>query len=86
MDSHYNLKTVPAGKWSGKCAVPAVGDRVRIRLNRLGSGVVVSYFTEDGWVGVRVLLDVVPDWLARQNPGDRTALAFGAEIEPEARG
>lgn len=74
-------------KWSvgGFATPPAIGTRVRITFNGLGSGVVESYFVEHNFVGVRVRLDAAPAWHVKQNKGTihaGNALVFGREIEP----
>jgi hypothetical protein len=64
--------------------VPALGSRVRIGFNSLGTGTVESYFVEHGWLGVCVVLDVVPTWKQKQQKDTplraAVALVFGAEI------
>jgi len=70
-------------KWSGKSGVPAIGSIVKVLLNGLGTGKVVSYFEEDGYLGVKVKLDNPPSWMKRQNPDNIPASVFGAEIDYE---
>lgn len=72
--------------WSGAWPIPAIGSRVQITFNGLGSGTVRSYFTEAGWLGVHVVLDSQPDWHKRQNPGRDYALVFGIEVRALAGG
>lgn len=70
--------------WSGSF-LPQRGDKVRINFNQLGTGTVVAYFTEHGWLGVHVKLDKPPAWHRKQNAGREfsdQALVFGAEIHP----
>lgn len=67
-------------KWSGAKPAPAIGDRVVVRMNRLGAGVVVGYFIEHGWLGVYVKLDKAPAWYLKQN-GRAPAMVFGAELK-----
>ncbi len=77
----YAIADVPA-VWSGKTEPPAIGAKVRINFNQLGSGVVESYFTEHGWLGVKVRLDKQPEWHRKQNGADRNfALVFGIELD-----
>lgn len=40
--------------WSGKAPPPAVGDTVRVTVNRIGEAVVTGYFVEEKWLGVIV--------------------------------
>ncbi len=80
-DRVYALADVPA-VWSGKTEPPAIGAKVRINFNQLGSGVVESYFTEHGWLGVRIRLDKQPEWHRKQNGTNRNyALVFGIELD-----
>ncbi|MCR6481040.1 hypothetical protein NU688_33120 [Variovorax sp. ZS18.2.2] len=72
-------------KWSGDFEVPAVGDVVVMRINRIGRAQVVGYATESGYLGVLTVPFNPPDWWVRQNgpaSRDNAALAFGAEILP----
>jgi hypothetical protein len=78
----YELKAPTEGKkWTGQ-TIPKIGDRVICKINTLGPGVVLDYFYEHGYQGVRVLLndETRPEWHKKQNPGDPTAMVFGAEI------
>lgn len=83
------LPTAP--KWVASADFPTpppIGARVRVRINGLGVGTVFGYFVEGGWIGVRVLPDVLPEWYADQHGPARTyCLAFSAEVEsvPEAQ-
>lgn len=79
-------------KWSAPFPLPAVGDRVEIVMNRIGTAEVVGYFEEAGFVGVMTRPEHPPEWLRRQNeeaatePGaawwvkDGIGFEFGAEI------
>ena len=74
-------------KWSGAGAVPAIGDRIDVKINGMGAGTVIGYFVEpepdNGWLGVKVTLDKRPDWHIKQCGPDRPwTLVFGAEIAP----
>ena len=66
--------------WTGKGDPPRVGARVSIHMNKLGTGVVQSYFVEHRFCGIRAMLDSPPDWHRKQNPGRGYALVFGNEI------
>jgi hypothetical protein len=68
-------------KWSGKIAVPNIGERVKINFNQFGKGKVVSYFVEDGYLGVNVKLDKQPAWHKKQNGPTNYACVFGAEVD-----
>ena len=69
-------------KWSGNNAPPAIGTHVKIYMNKLGTGTVVGYFAEYGWLGVKVKLDKPPAWWRKQNPGNPDALLFGLDLYP----
>lgn len=70
--------------------IPHLTSKVKITFNGLGTGTVVSYFTEHSFIGVCVKLDNPPAWHTRQNKGRKSAngvnmeghaLVFGSEIE-----
>lgn len=73
--------------WSGRgmprtfATPPAIGTRVKVRGNELGTGVVVRYFSRSGYLGVLVALDSPPEWWTTQNGTDCLCDVFGAEIE-----
>jgi hypothetical protein len=70
-------------KWSGESNIPAIGEKVRITFNGLGTGVVTGYFAEHGWLGLYVVLDVQPAWRTKQGvPASQPAMVFGAEVKP----
>lgn len=67
-------------KWSGGKPLPAIGDVVKLAVNGCGLGEVVGYFTEDGWLGVKLHLQAPPEWFLKQNKGNVPAFAFGREL------
>jgi hypothetical protein len=69
-------------KWSGDKDPPAIGDHVHIYMNKFGTGTVVGYFAEYGWLGVLVKLDKPPAWWRKQNPGDPNGHFFGLDLYP----
>jgi hypothetical protein len=71
-----------SGKWSGPHLPPKPGSRVKINFNGLGTGEVVNYFSESGWLGIRVKLDKEPDWRKKQATAGKLAMIFGAEFSP----
>lgn len=80
-----NLAAIDQFKWSAEFEVPAIGADVLIRMNGIGRAKVVSYATQDSYLGVMTVPYSPPDWWVRQNgPAtlDNAALAFGAEICP----
>lgn len=71
-------------KWSGPEPIPRIGADVRIKMNGIGLGRVISYAAYCGYLGLMVMPYAPPDWWIRQNGAptpERAALAFGAEIE-----
>ena len=69
--------------WSGSEPVPAVGDEVQIRVNRIGRTKAVGYGVQDGYLGVMVYPLDPPAWWVVQNgqpSPENAALAFGAEL------
>lgn len=70
-------------KWSGSYPIPQIGQRVQIKINKLGAGTVESYFVEGGYLGVTVRLDDPPEWKIRQHKGTKhegIGMVFGIEI------
>jgi hypothetical protein len=59
---------------------PAIGTRVFINFNQFGHGSVLAYFTEYGWIGAMVKLEVQPEWHKKQG-NEPNALVFGIEIK-----
>lgn len=78
-----NATPGPVPLWSGKAIPPAIGARVRVRINNCGPGVVTAYAVYEGYLGLMVQLDdsTRPEWHRKQNPDNPTALVFGAEID-----
>lgn len=84
------LDEVAAAKWSGLIPIPAIGERVEVRMNGFGPGIVVGQFVEAGYAGVKVLLDTIPtkkasggyDWPAHmaRNKSIEVVHAFGIEV------
>jgi hypothetical protein len=74
-------------KWSGSKPPPKIGTRVKVYLNNLGSGTVIGYFAEYGWLGVRVRLvkKTIPDWRRKQWPDNPPAHLFGLDLEPRRK-
>jgi hypothetical protein len=66
--------------WSNTNPPPAIGDRVRIRVNGIGMATVESYFEQEGYLGILTTVDAWPTFFAKQNGEDRSCHAFGAEI------
>ena len=59
---------------------PAIGSKVQVTMNGLGTGTAVGYFTECNFLGVIVELDNPPAWYTKQN-GTHIAHVFGLEIK-----
>jgi hypothetical protein len=72
-------------RWSGRgelATPPPVGARVNVRINGFGWGEVLAYFTEHGFLGLKVRPDQRPSWHLKQAPGRAYCLVFGSECEP----
>lgn len=67
-------------RWSNVTPPPAIGDTVHINFNRLGSGTVTGYFSEDGWFGLLVRLHDAPEWHRKQRNNDPIAHIFGNDL------
>lgn len=70
-------------RWSGHgpmAVPPAIGTRVHVRINDFGPGEVLSYFTEHGFLGVKVRPDVRPAWHRKQTTHNY-CLVYGIELE-----
>src|SRR5262245_19401824 len=67
-------------KWSSEISPPAIGQVIKINLNRLGEATVKGYFVEQHWLGCRVYLHNAPDWHKRQHGVNPTAWIFGIDI------
>lgn len=64
--------------WSGHF-MPMIGDTVN--AGSFGSSIVISYFTEDGYLGVEVEPIKPPQWWINLNNGkNKNAFMFGIEI------
>lgn len=88
------LKDVPAHttdmecsdlpKWSGKDPVPAIGQTIYVRVNRIGAAKVVGYAIDCGYLGVLAYPLDPPEWWVRQNgpsSPENAPLVFGAELQ-----
>jgi len=62
--------------------IPGPGETVEVRMNGLGSAIVLRRFVEDGFTGLVVLLTNPPDWHRRQNGNGAVCRVFGAELAP----
>lgn len=77
-------------KWSGKESIPEIGTRVRVAMNEFGPGMVVGRTVNEGYVGVHVHLDKLPDWFVKQTKEKRgtvpspVQMFFGIDLRPEA--
>jgi hypothetical protein len=70
--------------WAGKDGFvpPPVGSKVIVRINSLGEAEVKGYFSQDGFLGLLVVLDNAPEWYVKQN-GDakKVGHVFGPEVK-----
>ncbi len=67
--------------WGGQDAPPAIGSKVHVTMNGLGSGTVRGYFVEYDWLGILVELHNPPAWWTKQNPQRPLAHIFGIEFK-----
>lgn len=65
--------------WSNPNPPPAIGDRVRVRVNGIGMATVESYFIQEGFLGVCTTVDAWPKHFDRPE-ASKICHAFGAEI------
>jgi len=68
------------GQWSGSGAIPAAGDEVTVKINRIGPAVVLRRVLVHGYIGLLVLPLNPPDWYRSQNGAHAPCTVFGAEI------
>lgn len=80
-DGDKVLNGGPAPRWSSDIDPPPIGTRIMVNFNQFGTGTVVGYFTESGWLGVVVDIDKQPAWHLKQNGPDTRILCFGPEID-----
>jgi len=70
--------------WSGN-EMPHIGDPVKVKFNGLGTGKIIGFFIEGGFLGCCVKPDEGqrPDWHIKQNEGRNFQgyMVFGAEIK-----
>lgn len=65
--------------------LPKIGESVVVRINGLGTGKIVNFFIEEGFLGIRVMPDAGqrPAWHIKQLAGKefKGYTVFGAEID-----
>jgi hypothetical protein len=70
-------------KWSNVTTpVPAIGEIIRVRINRIGPARVERYFVEHNFLGLLVTPFAPPEWYVKQNGRGSTCHVFGTEIDP----
>jgi hypothetical protein len=80
------VSNVAEGKlvWANKDGFqpPPVGSKVMVRINSLGVAEVKGYFSQEGYLGLLVVLDNAPEWYVKQN-GDakKVGHVFGPEVK-----
>jgi hypothetical protein len=63
-------------------APPAIGSAVTVTINQLGTGTVIGYFTQEGYLGLVVQLVAPPAWFLKQNNNRNPAChVFGPEFK-----
>ena len=79
-DTHSTTLNRDEVRWSREGeAPPAIGDLIFATINGCGPAVVVAYFTESNWLGLKVRLLDPPKWFTEQNKGNVPAHVFGPE-------
>jgi len=70
--------------WANKDgqAPPKVGEKIRVHMNNLGNAEVVGYFSQEGFLGLRVKFSDPPEWYVKQNKGNPVGHIFGPEWKP----
>lgn len=71
----------PAYAWSNDKAPPAIGTKVKVAINSIGTSQVIGYFIEDGYLGLLCVPDDPPDWYVKQNGRRSHCHVFGAEVD-----
>jgi hypothetical protein len=72
-------------RWAGAEAPPAIGEKIKITMNGLGTATVVGYFSQDGFLGLRTQLETPPAWYLKQNGGNVIGCIFGPEFAALSR-
>jgi len=90
MDEEFRVATIDGTKlkWSSD-SVPDVGDRIFITFNGWGLATVRGYCHIEGFVGLLVEPDVLPDWYVKQTKregfikelGEKIITIFGREFK-----
>lgn len=70
-------------KWSGKSALPAIGERVYMKINSIGWGVVKGYAESHGYLGLLVNPENPPDWWKKQRRNNAKEHALAVKLGPE---
>lgn len=81
MDEGFRVVTMDGIKlkWSA-ARVPDVGERIYVKFNGFGFGFVRGYCNMDGFVGLLVEPDVLPDWYVKQTLSEKTIKEVGTKI------
>ena len=66
--------------WKNEKQPPLIGSTVKVRVNSIGDAVVLAYFAQDGYLGVKVLPVAAPEWYVKQNGKDVSCYVFGPEM------
>ena len=80
--------------WTGASPLPAIGDKINLRINNIGNAKVVGYHTSNEWLGIMAQPDNPPDFIkkhtkeAQDDPNapkwrkEGICCAFGIEVGP----
>ena len=72
-------------KWSGTFPLPAIGDRVYLRINSIGWGYVKGYAEVEGFLGLMVEPLDPPAWYIKQGNAQREEHAQALRMTEEKR-
>lgn len=81
MDEGFRVVTVDGIplKWSNR-RIPDIGERIYVKFNGFGFGTVRGYCHMDGFVGLLVEPDILPDWYVKQSLCEQTIKELGEKI------
>jgi len=72
-------------KWSGKMPLPAIGDRIYLRINSIGYGRVAGYAEVEDFVGLIVEPESPPDWYVKQTKAQKAEHEKALKLTEEKR-
>jgi hypothetical protein len=67
-------------KWVNPSAPPAIGAKVKSKINGLGEAEVVAYVAVEGYMGIQCKFLNPPEWFVKQSKGELIGVLFGPEV------